>query len=251
MAGVVAAVSMVRNEADIVGWTLDHLLAEGVELVIVADNLSTDETRAVLEARPVQIVDDSEPGFYQSRKMTALSRLAVERGADWVIPFDADELWYAPDGRVADVLRHVDGDVMEAELFDHLPDATDPPEEPNPWRRSPWRRPRPQSQPKVAFRADPDVVLAMGNHGVIRRGPRAHGVLAVRHLQFRSPAQLIRKVRQGAEAYRRTDLPSVYGAHWRRLAEETDEQLELHWLSLFAEPRVFDPAPFRGPEEVV
>jgi hypothetical protein len=246
LAGMMAAISMVRDEADIIGWSIDHLLAEGIGLVIVADNLSTDETRAILETRPVHIVDDPEPGFYQSRKMTQLARLAAELGAEWIIPFDADELWHSTAGRIADVLQQIDVDVLEAELLDHLPDVSDAVDEPNPWRRSAWRRAQPQPQPKVAFRADPEAILAMGNHGVVRRGERARGILTVRHLQFRSPQQLVRKVRQGAAAYQRTDLPETFGAHWRQLARETDEQLQARWLSLLSEPRVFDPAPFRS-----
>jgi hypothetical protein len=246
MAGVVAAISMVRNEADIIGWTIDHLLAEGVDLVIVADNLSTDETRAILQARPVLIVDDPEPGYYQAEKMTRLAQLARERGAEWIIPFDADELWYAAAGRIADVLPQIEADIVEVQLWDHLPDPADSVLEPNPWRRAGWRRPEPLPLPKVAFRSHPDVQLAMGNHDVVRPGPRTRGILNVRHFPYRSLEQLTRKVRQGAAAYAVTSLPEMYGTHWRQMGRETADQLAARWETLQTEPRILDPAPFRA-----
>ena len=42
------AVTMVRNEADIIGTTVRHLLAQDVDGILVADNGCTDDTRAIL-----------------------------------------------------------------------------------------------------------------------------------------------------------------------------------------------------------
>ena len=65
---------MVRDEADIIAYTLRHLLEEeGVDHLIVADNLSTDDTRSILEGFPrsqVTILDDLEEGYDQSTKMS-------------------------------------------------------------------------------------------------------------------------------------------------------------------------------------
>ena len=96
---------MVKDEADIVAATVAHMCGQ-VDAVIVADNNSTDGTRDILDGLPVTVVDDPDPAYYQSRKMTALAgRARVEFDATWVIPFDADEWWYSPHGRIADVLE--------------------------------------------------------------------------------------------------------------------------------------------------
>lgn len=84
---------MVRNEQDVIETVIRHLLAEGVDHVLVADNLSTDQTRAILdrlsEILPVTVIDDPEPAYRQSEKVTALARRAGEQGGTWIIPFDA------------------------------------------------------------------------------------------------------------------------------------------------------------------
>jgi Ribonuclease G/E len=81
----IAAVSTVRDEGDIIACTIEHLLSEGVDLVIVADNLSRDDT--VERVRKVQanfpenvlLVHDDEEAFWQGRRMTRLARLAAGR----------------------------------------------------------------------------------------------------------------------------------------------------------------------------
>ena len=77
------AVTMVRDEEDIVDWTIQHLLDQGVDHIIVADNMSTDGTWEWLKAlagAPEQdsliVVRDEEVGYYQSRKMSALAQQA-------------------------------------------------------------------------------------------------------------------------------------------------------------------------------
>jgi len=107
--GQVWAVTMVRNELDVLPLVLDHLEAQGVDQVLVADNGSTDGTLEMLQARASQgrllLARDSEAAYYQAAKMTLLARAAWRAGADWVVPFDADELWFAAHGLLADHLR--------------------------------------------------------------------------------------------------------------------------------------------------
>src|SRR5579863_306513 len=103
--GGVWAVGMVRDEADVIETVIGNLLAQGVERVVIADNLSTDDTPAVLErlarSHPVTVLVDRLPAYYQAEKTTLLARAAVRAGARWVLPFDADEVWTAPDTTVA------------------------------------------------------------------------------------------------------------------------------------------------------
>lgn len=245
---MIIGIAMVKDEADIIGYTVQHLIQEGVSRFIIADNQSSDQTRAVLDTfRKVTVVDDDDPAYYQDRKMSALAEQAYEAGADWVLPFDADELWYSPHGRIADVLGGCKQfGVIKAWGYDHIPRRRS--RNLNPWIAFPCRRAFTQQLPKVAFRAEPGVHLHFGNHDVDHGGRRADTVLAYRHLQYRSFDQMRRKLRNGKAAYDATDLPYLYGTHWRDGGAKTDGELAAEWDALVDEEGVYDPAPYRKPE---
>jgi glycosyltransferase involved in cell wall biosynthesis len=208
----VFAIAMVRDEADIVEQTVRHMLGQ-VHEVIVADNGSTDGTREILEQLPIVLLDDPEVGYYQSRKMTALAARAAQQGADWIVPFDADECWYSPFGKIADILADLPQAVAAAALYDHVPTAVDP--EGAPLDRIGWRRHTPAELPKVACRAALPVTIEQGNHGAHYPTGQVDGQLVVRHFPYRSAEQFVRKARNGAQAYAATDLPDDQGKHWR------------------------------------
>jgi hypothetical protein len=244
------AVLMVKDEADIIGFTIRHLFGEGIDRILVADNGSTDETRDILDhwasTLPVTVVDDWEPGYYQADKMTALAHQAISLGAEWVLPCDADELWYANEGTIAETLAGTDADVIRAQGWDHIVTPCDPPGR-NPYRTAIHRRTYPQKLPKVAFRATPTFRLHMGNHDVDHPGRPVDGLLALRHFQYRSREQMARKVRQGKAAYEASNLHYDYGTHWRIMGGLSDADLDLHWQDLLDEPGLIpDPAPYRG-----
>jgi len=247
---VIVGVTMVKDEADIIDFTALHLYAEGVDHLIVADNLSRDGTRDILAQLaadyPLTVVDDPELGYYQDRKITGLVHRAGEMGAEWVLPFDADELWYAPGSTISMALRGLPGDVVKAWGWDHIPQADDP-DVPNPFGRIVNRRPDTQKLPKVAVRYDPTVRVHMGNHDVDRAGRRIDGALAYRHCGWRSPEQMVRKLRNGADAYRATNMHEMYGTHWRRADNLSDDDILAEWEALLAEDGlVYDPPPVRA-----
>jgi hypothetical protein len=224
----VAAITMVKNEADVIEDTVRHMLGEVGEagIVIVADNLSTDETRPILdrvagEDGRLVVVDDPDPAYEQSAKMTHLARVAAERGATIIIPFDADEVWYSMAGRVGEVLQRLPDSpwAIAATMFNHYPTSVDPVEG-TPFQRLRWRKVEPGAMPKVAFRYEPEAVIHMGNHGVtlpsgIGMWPSAPGLLEIRHFPVRSAEQFTRKGVQGGEALAQTGMPANIGAHWR------------------------------------
>lgn len=230
---MIIAVTMVRDEADIIGHTLAHMLSQ-VDHVIVADNLSTDRTREIIHGfGHVTVVDDHEPGYYQDVKMTRLAHQAGDMGATWVVPFDADEAWWLPN------LDELDAQVCTARPYVYVPHADDP-DLPNPIARLRWRMPAPEPQLKVCFRYHPDAVLHMGNHDVDRPGRRVEAA-TVRHYQYRSLEQVRRKVSNGTGAYNATTLPRLYGTHWRDLDALDDDGLAAWWADYLAQPLVFDP----------
>lgn len=227
----VFGIAMVRNEADIIGPIIRHMLKQ-VDEILIADNGSTDGTREILEKLRVEVIDDPEVGYYQSRKMSDLAHKALGYGATWVVPFDADEYWTGrTKRRMGDELSDLPESVLvvEADLWDHVATGEDP-KESNPLKRIKWRRDRSLPLPKVACRAREGMIIQQGNHSVVYPKvafpPTVKNLLTVRHFPYRSPEQFIEKVRQGAAAYKATELPESMGAHWRRWGQILENQGE-------------------------
>lgn len=254
------AVSMVKDEVDVIAGTLRHM-ADEVDWMIVADNGSTDGTREVLDdlARdlPLTVVDDPDPAYYQAFKMTNLGRLAhAEHSADWVVPFDADELWYAED-RVSVILAQQPDvvNVVTAHLFNHYPTSIDEKYD-DPLAAMVWRSLTVGELPKVAVRWLDDTHIHQGNHGASQ--PHgvvpSHGTMFIRHFPYRSASQFIRKARNGAAAYRLTNLPVDQGNHWRAYGEILERHGEDALADVFREHffytsptdsgLIHDPAPY-------
>lgn len=258
---VVAGIAMVKNEIDVIKTVIPHMLTQ-VDFCLVADNGSTDgtfeylEEHASVEARLHLLVDD-DPAYYQSRKMTALAFQARDLGGSWVVPFDADEIWYSPFGTIAEVLagqpHHL---VATAKLYDHvrtgldvghgIPDIG-------------WRRRDAVPLKKVACQVRDGLVIEQGNHGAgydFIPEP-IDGLLVVRHFPYRSREQMVRKAVQGGAALQLTDLPEASGAHWRgysRLVQGGGEETLFGVFDDYfyvedptADPSlIFDPAPITG-----
>ena len=231
----VAAVVLVKDEGDIIEHTIRHLATQ-VDHVIASDNLSSDGTSEILaglqvEGLPLTILPDDQVGYFQSAKTTWLAARALERGFDWVLPVDADEMWVTLDGRpIRDHLLSLAPDVqaVTAELYHYLPTVEDPEDE-NPFRRIGWRLAAPSGLPKMGARTSPGLVIDAGNHGVEIDGHRPRlvsGGLRVNHYSWRSSEQYARKVRNGARAYAATDLPESVGPHWRMWGDPEAEDLE-------------------------
>lgn len=218
------AIAMVKDEADVIEDVLRHVAAQGVDGILVLDNMSTDGTREIIERVgdsldcKLGVREDDEVGYYQSRKMTGLAEHAhVHLGADWVWPFDADELWYYGEhDRLADVIARADGDVIHSRLWHHFPTAIDAGDDGNPFTRMCYRGADEAPIGKVIARWQPGMVIAAGNHALEGSYvPSSVVGIEVRHFPYRSEEQFIRKAINGARAYAATDLPWGTGQHWR------------------------------------
>lgn len=217
---MVIAISMVRDEADIVESTVRHMATQ-VDRLVIADNRSQDGTRDLLEALskelPLTVLDEPQVGYYQSQAMTELARRAEANGAEWIVPFDADEWHYSPHGRIADVLHDCRGEIVMAPCYNHVATGEDSPEQTDPVVRLRWRERAPYHLPKVVCRASPDLTIGQGNHTVSygREVDRVRGKLAIRHFPYRSPEQFERKIRNGAAAIKATGFVESVCIHWR------------------------------------
>lgn len=260
-----AAVMLVKDEADVIERTIGHLLAEGVDHVFVQDNGSTDGTRQIAaDIEGVTVIDDPQVAYHQSVKTTALAQRALAEQYDWVIPCDADEIWYSGFGTLHEViLLHDESgyDVVKAELFDHIGTDADG-GDPDPFRRIGWRFIEPGALHKVACRLRPDLVIEQGNHGAHSSNvwgtmnERPESGLSIRHFSWRTPEQYVRKIGNGYLAYAATTLPDGVGAHWRMFGPPDGpafaERLTAHFNEWFfvrhpgSDDRLtYDPAPVK------
>lgn len=227
-------VTVVRDELDVLPSTIRHLFDQGVDHVLVADNLSTDGTREWLvdaSARDprLHVALDSNPAHDQASKMTWLAHRAWRAGADWIIPFDADEFWFARSSSLKESLRSDAACIVFADFLHIVPITAAPPDL---FTAEYVMDTQPAFPGKVAFRSHPLAVLAPGNHAVTRPGVSRHG-FAIAHVQYRSPAQIARKVRQGTAAARLTgeDL-SWFSPHWEAASRLTDDSVADVWHNI-------------------
>lgn len=92
----VIGVSRVRNEAEIIGPVLDNV-ATFVDEIIMYDDASTDDTKHICCAHPavVEVIEGKEWGFppdeHEGQHRNLLCHTALEKGAEWVLIFDADD----------------------------------------------------------------------------------------------------------------------------------------------------------------
>lgn len=253
---------MVRDEEDIIQYTLQHLISEGVDGIIIGDHLSIDDTMfiagevAATTKIPILPVSIEEPGYYQSVITTQLMELAIAQGATHVIPCDADELWYSPDGRnITEVVGESDGAVSAA-CYNHSETGLDDKNEENPYRRMNYRWNTVHTL-RVAFKCSTGDVITQGNHGVVVKGkelPHSQQ-LAVRHYPWRGFNQFLHKTKVAGEALEKAKgLPQVFGGHWRGYKKILDaggvfalRALYDSWF-YYKKPKenglIYDPAPY-------
>ncbi|MBN2430539.1 MAG: glycosyltransferase family 2 protein [Acidobacteria bacterium] len=224
---------LVRDEEDILDDHLHYHLAQGVDRVIVTDNLSTDATPQILDKYQrrglVYVIREEDDTYMQRRWVTRMARLACQEfAADWVIHSDADEFWWPLLGDLKETIRRYDrqADVITARRFNFVPR----PSVPGPFyeamlirevdSRNPVGRPLP---PKVCHRAVPDAQVSQGNHRVRGTGlsrTAADAGLEILHFPLRTYEQFANKIARGGRAYERNrELPPHAGRTWRQLFE--------------------------------
>lgn len=264
----VGAIIICKDEQDIIFHTIVHVAEEGIRTILIADNMSTDNTldeikkaKELLKDSPchVEILEDNEVGYYQSRKMTNLAYKAHnEFKCDWIIPVDSDEIWVSKTGTIANTINALSPyvNVVTADLYNHFPTAIDENSE-IPFRSIVWRQKEKGALPKVAMKYHKDMIIEQGNHSVKYPIPIvSSNCLELRHFPYRSWEQFKRKAINGLKAYEATDLPDNMGSHWRsygKLLEKWgDEVVEREvfrkYFFMFSPSdngMIYDPAPFR------
>lgn len=234
-----AAVAMVRNEADIIESFVRHNL-RFVDRLYVVDHDSGDATPRILDALkaeglPLDTGRDPASGFRQADRLTQLARrVLANEGADFVFVLDADELIRAASRDALDAALEVTRDAPSRVVRWQVYVAADGA------RGAPFERLRlrvdgaPRAMAKVVlgreFLADARLSLAPGNHWLLEpdgreRAPVVLDGVFLAHLPFRSVEQFLAKVINGWLAYKLAHGGAAANArpvnwHWRTLYEE-------------------------------
>ena len=219
---VVWGTTLAKHEADIIGINLRHHMALGLSGIVVFDNDSRDATGEIARSVPgTVVVPDREPAFLQAEKNRAMTGVAMEHGAEWVLSIDADEFWY-PVGfdDIPEAVAASGLDAFRAEMFDHVCTVYDDPEEDDPVRRMRWRCAKP-SNAKAAHRCGAGIHVCGGNESVVVDGEVAdlptYGGLRIRHFPVRSFRQFKTKTIIGANAIAKVpDAGRRTVSHWKK-----------------------------------
>lgn len=231
----VAAITAVKDEADIIGENLLRLLAEGVDVIRVADQMSTDGTRDVLaDVRRdyptyVEVIDNTDTLYWQAKVMTELAHDVGRAGADWVLPFDADEFVYAtnPSLTIAQALSACASTVVSMRPYLMLDRISLVVGSEN-------------RLPKVAFRFTEGCRLLTGNHSVVGvYGSETMAALDLRELKFRSFDHFCRKVAN----YQATEDSFPPDTYYRTLDGFSPAEMEAEWQTYLAQPTIISPIP--------
>lgn len=226
----VVAVSSVLNEADIIQQTVTHFLSQGVDSCIISNGGGT----GIIHQLPKVTAVPQIGSFNQGAEITRLSYMAADKGADWIIPFDADEYWIDPLGTtVREVLEGLPPDVLKVHcaVFKH---AT-------------WDQKYVTQNPmgKTCFRPSPEMTVWWGNHDVTlsTAGEEEHGLLEIRELQYRDYPHFLAKIQKARDLFASWAVPEEHGHHMRQLVEMTPEQLVAEWAKIQSGQTVHDPIP--------
>lgn len=208
-----------------------HLHEQGIDRCIVSVPADDLTTRNLASDAGAWTYDQPGP-FRQDEEMTRLAHLAMDRGATWIVPFDADEYWIDPlrVSTVADVLHAQPEHVTRiyAAMFTMLDHE----------RKCPDQKPF----GKVAFRPHPDMRLFWGQHDIhLPDGVAEHGLLEVRELQYRDRAHWDAKIDKARRLFATGAVPTEFGGHMRALCDASPEELDTLWRIYQDTPTVMDP----------
>lgn len=231
---MIAGVTICKNEAGIVGLSLRHHFAEGVNRIYVADAHSTDGTRDIFaeiitEGHDLIVIDDDEPFVHQDTLTNSLIERAGSDGATWILPFDCDEFFYATNGdSLATVLEDCPHNVLCARSWQH--------------KDFNIRQASPKRLPKVVFRHSPSARVSWGNHEVSIADPGVWGIVDLREIQFQSYEHFCQKVKDRNAVVSPEDRAKGYGIHHARLDGASHETMRAEWDGMWTDV-VTDPIP--------
>jgi Glycosyl transferase family 2 len=251
------ATVLARDEADVIDAQVAFHLNAGVDFVIATDNNSRDGTTEILEAYArdgcLHLIREPAEGLRQGEWVTRMARLAAtEFGADWVINTDADEFWWPRGGSLKEVLATVPQryGVVHAfwRCFVPRPDDQESFAERMTIRlaqHAPINNPSSVYRPvtKVLHRADPQVVVGRGNHGLVGSRLRALTTwhpIEVLHFPLRSRRQWLHKVKLQGDAFTKHIERAGTGYHLTAYSALQGGRIDDQYRSLVVDDNAVD-----------
>jgi len=251
-------VTLVRGEADIIAVTIRYHLQLGLDGVFVLDNASSDGTDKILEQ--LAQADDRirwsrhEGEYQQAELTTGLAQEALRAGADWIVPFDADEFWYAPCRAFREVLASSNAGALRAQVIHYIQAREQSRRSPEALLTITRRAPRmigppdhgralveaqeigyveAMYSPKWISRASMNLEIGAGNHSALNLAgqPETTTELVCLHAPIRSRDTLVLKAAQSRrlKAARR---PPEDGWHTHRVRRLLDEDsIDAEWAA--------------------
>jgi len=250
-----------RNEVDIIRTNVLYHLSLGLDRLLVVDNGSSDGTDRVLRElskKDARVRWTRDEGlFYHGHIATELAREAYGEGADWVVPIDADEFWYALGGNFRSVLEESEAGALRARLLNFFQRREQEESTPDCLLHMTRRIREPvvteRGNRKLAkslveshkiskleielkkwvSRPTADIEIVFGNHkveGVAGLKRETHEIVCL-HAPIRSRARLDGKAEVGARSEENGSDPNQ-GWHvkrWRRLRDEG--RLDQEWAA--------------------
>ena len=230
-----AGISIVRNECDIIETFVRHNL-RFLDRLIVADNLSADSTRRILEllrdeGLHLDLESADQPDHPQEMVLNAMLARAARDGYDFIFPLDADEFIGAESRAAleAGLATIPAGQYGLLPWYPYIATSADNPAERNVLKRITHKLAPTKPEAKVVvpgrMMLEKSLMLSVGNHHCLRDGralmdcavpPGVH----INHFPLRSPEQARLKVAVGAFAVR--------ARGWREPTEGWN------WLELYA-----------------
>jgi len=239
---------LVRNEEDILESNIRYHLEQGVDHIIVTDNLSNDATadiiRKFVSKGVATYIFEGEDNFAQSKWVTRMARMAYDKfGAQWVINSDADEFWIPKSElTLKNFFKNTTSyNIIEAERHDFICPKTNPFHDHSQtclkrmiYRKKTSLNPNGDPLPtKVAHRGSQKIVVTQGNHSVnlFSKPYTLCDKLEILHFPLRSASQYIKKITYGGAAYaNNTYLPYSIGSTWRNQYKELQATGKLKYI---------------------
>lgn len=235
------ATILAKNEADIIGTTIEHHVNQGVSSFIVTDNGSTDNTKEIAAHYPEvkEIIEEPGSDHSQSQWVTRMAKMACKLKPDWIIHLDADELWCGLAG-----LRTISSErIGSTMVFLHPPKGLPFSLENMSYYLDFEEIDGLPGECKVAHRPDPDITITHGNHGFSNRS-HVHFTKQVwrHHYPVRTLNQFKKKAVEGHEALMRRGSTCDRWKRWYELEktgllDQAFSRLCHQWQNMIKEPK--------------
>jgi hypothetical protein len=258
------AVSVVKNEADVIEAFVRHTRAWADEHLIF-DHDSTDGTRQILlelarEGLPLRLFTGTSLANLQQSRSNHLARHAFsDCGADWVLPLDADEFLVARSRTTFEsaLAAGPSDQPVSLALRNYSPTTVDDPAEINPVQRIRHRQHGPGSTSKVFIPRQlgmcADIFAGKGNHALYQQSHALPARLLtdvwLAHFALRSPhQQVLRVVTAELQKLSRGKAHEGLDTHYRLGFQLLTEDADLFFSTVLQPPErlCLDPIEYKG-----